>query len=723
VRPYFRSLPAVRKLLLATAALTVLVLTAAVPAGAQVVEVGGNKFGTLAHSESASWEEEGLLEPQAFANTSGNPVVHGSTVIADVWDPAGGRYHADWQQLIDGFLHNMGAGSGSLANEFAVDAQYTDKSNVPAHYIASYHATTADTAPYPAAGCTDPHPLLEGDAVTCLTDKQIRQHLESYVATNNLPKGMGTIYYVLLPPGVTTCTDEGAGATHCSSNVASSSSFCSYHSAITPTNPSTGDGNTILYGVIPWTAGGFGDPKLKASNETISVSCQDGGHDWTHNGAKEKKKTKSAKEKTAFEEMNEEEKHKVERAEEMEGAHQEQPNQAPCPTVFDGGCDTGLADVIINQIASEQQDIVTDPLLNGWQTSIHHWEALDECRNIFAPVISGTVTANENSAAGTLADNSLGEGSYYLNAAFNLAAYKLPSPGAPCLTHVNLLPAFTAPNPVATGELVGFNGMESNISLNVADDFPGGGAQKETYATYTWNFGDGSAPVTGFAPGSPPCETPWLSPCAASPFHSYRYGGTYEVTLTVTDVGGDTASSSRRITVVGPPPPSPEAQTPPAQTGGGSSASGGSTSTGGTTTGGKQPAGGKAPAPVAAQAVLTHSLRSALRKGLLVSYAVNEQVAGHFEVLLDRSTASRLGVSGPAALGLPAGSAPAVVVGRAILITTAGGRSTVKIVFTKRVASRLAHAHKLSLMLRLVVRNAGQSPTSTTVVSTFTLTH
>jgi hypothetical protein len=119
--------------------------------------------------------------------------------------------------------------------------------------------------------------------------------------------------------------------------------------------------------------------------------------------------------------------------------------------------------------------------------------------------------------------------------------------------------------------------------------------------------------------------------------------------------------------------------------------------------------------------VLTHSLRSVLRNGLVVSYAVNEQVAGHFEVLMARSVASRLGVPGTPATGLPAGTPPQVVIGKALLVTTEGGRSTVRIVFSKRVQSHLAHAHRVSLMLRLVVRNGGQSPSSATVLSTFTL--
>jgi hypothetical protein len=97
-------------------------------------------------------------------------------------------------------------------------------------------------------------------------------------------------------------------------------------------------------------------------------------------------------------------------------------------------------------------------------------------------------------------------------------------------------------------------------------------------------------------------------------------------------------------------------------------------------------------------------------------------VAGHFEVLLSRAIASRLGIGGPPALGLPAGTPPQVVIGRATLVTTSAGRGAVNIQFSKRTASRLARLHRVSLMLRLIVRNAdSHTPATTTVLSTITL--
>jgi hypothetical protein len=346
--------------------------------------------------------------------------------------------------------------------------------------------------------------------------------------------------------------------------------------------------------------------------------------------------------------------------------------------------------------------------------------------------LGGSVTANEFTYAGTLFNQSLAGSNAYINDAFNLAAGRLPYPGAPCLTGISLVPQFTTPNPVNTGELVGFDGMESDITLNDDIGYSATGVEEPKYATYKWNFGDGSPEVTGVAPGAPslnspetsPCELPWKAPCDASTFHSYQYGGTYKVTLTVTDTGGNTANVTKEITVNGPAAPS---------SGGGSSGvtpgSGGSlaaslaaTSTSSGSSGSGTPAKPPVPGPVASQAALSHSLPSAVSKGLVVSYSVNEQVAGQFQVLLADSVARRIGLHGAPATGLAPGSPPSIVIAKAILITTKGGRNTVKILFGKKTAAKLRKLRKVSLTIRLVVRNASShNPISTTVISTVNL--
>jgi hypothetical protein len=709
-----RRLTLVGGLALAVAA----VLLSAAPAGAIVTTDGSVTVGL--QPRSGAYASAG--EPKSFANPSGNPVLHGVGVYAIYWDPTD-HYWSEWQAAIDTYFHDAGEASGQLSSVFAVDSQYTDKSNQPASYAQTFKGGAVDEHAYPASGCTDPDPFelvdqipdeFNGNATAvCLTSTQVAAELEAYVTSNHLPKGLGDIYYLLTPPGVTVCLDAGGKTGHCSdyANEKESydNSFCSYHAAIDPGLP-TGEANTIVYGVIPWTAGGYGDGDLAGIDQTPGWECQDGGIDpaGKHGYELEKAKPRTEKQEEEFKKMDNEEKAAVKAAELLEGPHEEEPNQkVPCPET-NGTCDYGLSDLIISQIGLEQQDMVTDPLLNSWQDP-KHFENTDECRFLFGPVLGGSASTDVESLAGTLYDQSFAGGNYYLNDAFNLAAERLPYPGVGCLNNVNLDPKFTAPNTVNAGEIVGFDGMESDIALDAGISYSAGGSPQPTYATYTWNFGDGTPQVSGYAPGSAPCEEPWLSPCAGSVFHSYQYGGTYDVTLTVRDVGGNTASITEPVTVHGPSPSTAGAG------GAGAAGAGGAAGAAGN---------GAVPDPIAAASIMRQSLRTALRKGLLVGYSVNEQVAGHFEVLLNSAVARRLGIAGTPATGLPVGSPPELVIAKAILVTTKGGHNAVHIQFSKKTAARLAHVHKVSLMLRLIVRNAAtSSPVTTTVVTTATLTH
>ena len=746
----FRSLPVRRRplrLVFAFAAvLCSLIAISAAPAGAIVTKVGATSVGLQPRSTALY---TALEEPNKFANPSGNPVVSSNKTYAIFWDPTD-HYDGDWQELTDIFFQGMGAASGSLASVFAVDTQYTDAANQHAFYRSTFMGAYTDTDSYPASKCEDPNPMDPPDLIgplvkeehtpVCVTDKQIQEELELFIAQHSLQKGMGTIFYLMTPPGVTVCLDAGGATGHCSdyqgtrTETSYKDSFCSYHSDISPTNPTTGDSNTILYGVIPWSAGGIGDGFFTPRDKATAYDCQDGGFDPTSKNPIEqpekKKETRKNTKKEEEEPLTKEEEEKLKLKEELEGPHQEEPNQQPCPTP-DGYCDSGLADLIISQIGVEQQNIVTDPLLNAWHDPQNN-EVTDECRNFFATAgISGGVGANETTGGGTLSNQIFGGNAYYINDTFNLAALKLPYPAIPCLAGIRLEPGFTAPNPVDVNEIVGFDGMESDISLNAGVGYSGG-VEHETYATYTWNFGDGSAPVTGFAPGAPsenspavsPCTSPWEAPCAASTYHSYQYGGTYEVTLTVTDAGGNTSKVTKSVTVIGPPAPTP---TPPSG-GGGSSGSAGSAATtpgapsAGTTTTGTTPVSPPTPAPVVTGFATSKSLKKALSGGLPVHYTVNEQVAGSIQVLLDAATARRLGVKGATATGLPSGTPRSIVVGTAVLVTTKAGQGTIHIKFSAPTTARLKHAHKLKLMLRLFARNAArQSPRTTTAISTVVL--
>ena len=696
-----------------TAAMSAALLLAAAPAGALVTKVASTKVGLQPRSISlAPGAAEG--EGATFANSTGNVVLQGSTSeYAIYWDPEKPtRFDSEWLVNLDGFFQAFG--EAHVDTPFGVLAQYRDRSNAVAPFHALFKGSYSDTVKFPSGKCTDP----ANPAFLCLTDAQLREQLQSFIATHDLPKGMGTVYYLLTPPGVAVCLDAGKATGHCSDYAESNkesyeNSFCSYHGDINLDSAPEGDANTILYAAIPWTA------------NTGAFDCQDGG--WNpekHFEKREAPKEETKKEEEARQKTLEEDPPKKrleeEAARRLEGPHIEEPNQETGEDVHPAAA---LSDLIVNQIAEEEMNTVTDPLLNAWQDTRGE-EATDLCRNFFASTagengsggeIAGSVVANPLTEAGTLSNVTVGPHRYYINNVFTLATDG-------CSGGPGLIASFTAPNPVNAGEIIGVDGMESTVSLIEGKAFGPTGPPTTTYATFKWNFGDGTPEVEGFAPGAPTCEAPWLSPCAASAFHSYQYGGKYNVTLMITDVAGNTTSVTHEVTVDGPLPPLPPSS--PTSPSGGSPAAGTSTAGGSSGSPGAGSTPKPIPGPVATQAVVSHSLSKALRNGLVISYSVNEQVAGQFQVLLASSVAKRIGLHGAAATGLPPGTAPQIVIAKAILITTKGGRNTVKILFGKKTAAKLRKLRKVTLTIRLVVRNASShSPLSTTVISTVTLSH
>jgi hypothetical protein len=657
----------------------------------------------------------------SFTNNSGNAVVDGASVYVVYWDP-GAWFHPEWVRNVDTFVNQLGASSGEFGTIFAALGQYRDRANVPAGYHFVFKGSYSDTAPYPTGKCSDQEPLTVGQ-ITCVTDAQVREQLQSFIAGKGTPKGMNAIYYMLTPPGVDVCLDEAS--THCSDYTGAKggtsykNSFCSYHGAINPDNAVEGDGSTILYATIPWSAGYEGHPwdfVPGASMAGQAFDCQDGGF----NPEKGEENLEVAKElntaeQEAFAKMSLEEQEEFEEARALEASHIEEPNQEGRGEEGDDA--PGLSDLLVNQIAEEQANIVTDPLLTSWHDPVSGREATDECRNVFSGTaapssIGGSVKAEKGTEAGTLSNESVAGGQYYINNVVNVGALHRSE----CVGGVGLVPRFTSPNPVNSSELVDFDGMESTVTEFKGAVFGPSGPPSTTYAKFAWNFGDGTSEVSGFAPGAPTCEAPWLSPCAASAFHSYTYGGTYDVTLTITDVAGNVAQVKHEVTVVGPAPPAPA--------GSPGSAAPGTTpgSSGSTGANGANGSGTPVVTPTAKAAVASHSLSTTLRKGLAVTYSVNEQVTGHFEVMIARSLAKKLKISGTPAKGLPAGTVPQLVIAKAVLVTTKGGHSTVHIQFSKKVAARLKHTHRAPLMLRLIVRNASSSnPQTATVLSSVIL--
>ena len=266
-------MPAVAcRLTLALGAAAVLWLLLAVPAGARVVAVptgSGSEevsVGLLPRDSEFAFDGASV---GSFDNAEGNSVLHKNGTYAIYWDPTD-HYHGDWQHLINTFFQGLGAESGSSGNVFAVDSQYTDRSNRPASYISTFRGAYTDTDPYPtprtastpSARRIDGIPQREKRHTPSVPHRPRSAKSSKHFIPSTASRRAWARSSTCSPPRRHRLPGRGEPTApgHCSDSVEGSAesyenSFCSYHSDISPTNPVTGDGNTVLYGVIPWTAG------------------------------------------------------------------------------------------------------------------------------------------------------------------------------------------------------------------------------------------------------------------------------------------------------------------------------------------------------------------------------------------------------------------------------------------------------------------------------------
>ena len=164
---------------------------------------------------------------ETFANPSGNPVLHGTNTYAIYWDPTD-HYHGDWQNLIDDLLPRRRAPPAARSTSvFAVDSQYTDKTNQPASYKQVFKGAYTDTTPTPpsAAKTRTRSALVDrigpeieeeivGEKVKVDTRLPDRRAGGAAARSASSPptgcrRGSATSTTCSRPPGVTVCLDAG----------------------------------------------------------------------------------------------------------------------------------------------------------------------------------------------------------------------------------------------------------------------------------------------------------------------------------------------------------------------------------------------------------------------------------------------------------------------------------------------------------------------------------
>ncbi len=166
---------------------------------------------------------------------------NGMTITPIYWIPEGSAtpFPADYETIINGYITDVAAASGSTDNVYSINAEYFQTTGGAQHAIAyQIKAGTpiVDTAPFPKDGCTP------GQEYTgCITDAQLRTELSRVTKANGLTTDLANFYPLFFPPGIETQDVDGSN---------SDSSYCGYHRAF-------GSGsNEIVYGDEPFEKSG-----------------------------------------------------------------------------------------------------------------------------------------------------------------------------------------------------------------------------------------------------------------------------------------------------------------------------------------------------------------------------------------------------------------------------------------------------------------------------------
>ena len=295
---------------------------------------------------------------------------------------------------------------------------------------------------------------------------------------------------------------------------------------------------------------------------------------------------------------------------------------------------------LVSPLSQGETAAITDPGLDGWYGNDNGF--LGE---------KGT-EINDNGCiplANGLDNVTLNGTTYYLQREFNNAGAIETDPNAlPCIGWVDLAPAFVVPGPVEPGDNVLFDGSVTASTLMVHA------------SGYQWNFGDGT---TGTGP---------------SVYHQYGKAGNYQVTLTVTDRGGNTSSITQTVQVLGSNgQPAPGGSTP-------------STS--------PAPSGSGNPLSVRLQ-LMPQSLKTVLANGIALRVSSNKPANGIATVWITRAAAKR------AHIGV--GRAARVRIGIGTVASITNGTVTLHLHLSRSVAKKLAHVGHVSMTIRLALVAAG----------------
>ena len=676
--------------------------TDSLPAGVSAVTAGGS-----CNDPWLSSDLGGPVLPNAALCYRGGQVMHKNETFALTWDQQRG-YWSQTRGYVEQFLRDVADSTGSLGSPFAVTSQYNDGGGraqnasmfgggcidygVTGSSSCNFGNPTGAGHDFPANGC----PVTGDSFVTpglvimnnvCLTDAQLQSELATMIAQTGIlgrtQPGYTPLVTLMVPPRVKTCLDAAG-------------TFCAVNGNLTPPPPAVTSANTAA-GKIP--AGTYhvvvtydlsGNESAPSASQTVTTTDSNsqnsqitisappvapGETGWNayvtgpnglrytlQNGSPTANATDltltqlTSGGATPPDEMAYCSYHSQVNVGGTEVAYVVQPwsagtacDEPDAPIIPNNPTVTqmavGVGQRLVSPLSQAELAAIVNPGLNGW-AGRDGSEIEDN---------EGCVPLGNQLDKVTLGGS--GQNPYYLQRESNNAGILEFDPVTyfGCAPQVDLNPSFVAPSAVDEGDVVQFDGSSTDSTLIVPNQ------------GYSWNFGDGST-ATG-----------------PSVVHAYAEGGTYKVTLTVTDRGGYVNTLSQSIQVLGadglaavtPSTPS----TPAPTTGGGS---GSTTSTPGLT--------------VHLQ-MLPQSLKAVLQHGIAVRVSSSAAANGIATVWITRAAARQAHIK--------TGKGPAVRIGLGTVSSISNGTVTLRLHLSPAVAKKLRQLGHLAVTVRLALVASG----------------
>jgi PKD repeat protein len=517
--------------------------------GYQPVSAAPGSAASTARLRAASGAQPPHSGPCTPASTeclvyTGGAVMHSAMLTPIFWrPPTAPAFPTGYVAKIEQFFTDLAAASGATSNFLSVSTQYYDTLGAGQNWVNDdivAGSPLIDTNSYPTSSpgsCVSPL----GSSRPCVTDAGLQSELSAYITAHHLPTGLGREYVAYFPPGIDSCFDGGGigDSANCSGT-----GYCGYHSYLSASGteyinePDNGD---AAYGAscgFGWVSNDAATTTLNTTSHEISESITDPElNGWYDPGSGEENGDICA---WSFVQGDAADSQRLDvspgntnnaingdsyivqaewdnarntcslSADAATGA----PVTLPAPSFTDSAAGVPL---VTGQSLSLDAAASTAPV--GRTLTAYRWDFGD------GTTAGGPTATHVYTTSGSVPDTPYRVVLTVTDSAgqHNFSVHSVIVNDQPPTA------AFSAPGAAAATVAAGFDASASS-------DLDG------TIAGYSWSFGDGGT-------GS-----------GQLPAHAYAAPGTYDVTLTVTDNSGATASVTHPVAVgAAPPGPTPTA--------------------------------------------------------------------------------------------------------------------------------------------------------------------